>query len=216
MGDSVPATEVVGREVLRCVTKAQPNSWFSIDFKDKMVQPTAYTLRHYSSWDVEALRNWNMEGSNDGVNWTIISKHTNDSSLNAKGATHTWAVQCKDAYRIFRILQWGLNSNRHYYLCLSGFEIYGTVSRIPAAMLNAARSDVIKWDLQRIGNKLVVDEGTGFVTNTGSSDKWQLVRTSHSYSSGKQRYAIKIVKDPRTTNTVCTLANHTHTWSFRF
>ncbi len=37
-----------------------------MDLVDKYVQPTAYTLRHYSSWDVEALRNWNFEGSNDG------------------------------------------------------------------------------------------------------------------------------------------------------
>jgi hypothetical protein len=50
----------------RCATKPHANSWILVDLVDKYVQPTAYTLRHYSSWDVEALRNWNFEGSNDG------------------------------------------------------------------------------------------------------------------------------------------------------
>ena len=59
--DSVDETAVVGHEVVRCVTKADANAWFAIDFIDKFVAPTHYTLRHYSSWDTECLRSWKFE-----------------------------------------------------------------------------------------------------------------------------------------------------------
>jgi hypothetical protein len=45
----------------RCVSSALENSWFVIDLKDREVNPTHYTLRHYASYDTEALRNWRLE-----------------------------------------------------------------------------------------------------------------------------------------------------------
>jgi len=46
---------------VRCVTKPHPKSWIAINLKDVKVRPTHYLLRHYSSWDTEALRYWNFE-----------------------------------------------------------------------------------------------------------------------------------------------------------
>lgn len=37
MGDSAPINSFCGAEVVRCVTRPQPDSWFAIDFKDKTV-----------------------------------------------------------------------------------------------------------------------------------------------------------------------------------
>lgn len=37
------------------------NQWFVIDLKGRLVVPSHYSLRHYSSFDVEALR-WVEEG----------------------------------------------------------------------------------------------------------------------------------------------------------
>lgn len=68
------------------------------------------------------------QGSNDGQNWTIIKRHVEDPALNAKGATNTWKLSgAVEPYRMFRILQWGINSNKHNYLSLSGIEFYGTL-----------------------------------------------------------------------------------------
>ncbi len=36
-----------------------------------------YILRHYTSWNSEALRNWKFEGSNDAKNWECIKEHIN-------------------------------------------------------------------------------------------------------------------------------------------
>lgn len=126
---SEPTSAIVGNQVVRCVTQPLPDSWMAVEFLNQKVQPTHYTLRHYSSWNTEALRNWVLEASNNGINWVTLSEHTNDTSLNSIGATHTWAIPGADQlvpYSHFRIRQTGVNSNNHHYLALSGFEVYGT------------------------------------------------------------------------------------------
>lgn len=123
----------VGRECIRCCTLNKPNMWFVFDFKERRIIPESYTLRHYSSWDLEALRNWRFEGWN-GHDWSVISEHINDQGLNGKGSTFTWEVQCKTAHSSFRIFQTGKNSNAHHYLCISGFEIYGKLFTPPVAV----------------------------------------------------------------------------------
>ena len=126
--NSSPPGAILSRQLLRFVTKQEQNSWVSFDFGANAVRPSHYTLRHYSSWDTEALRNWVFEASLDEKSWTLLREHTNDPALNGKGDSHTWALSgpnVQQPYRYFRIRQTGLNSNNHYYLALSGFEIYG-------------------------------------------------------------------------------------------
>lgn len=130
MPDSEAARSAVGNLAVRCVTRAIPNSYFEFTFGQLKVRPTHYSLRHYSSWDTEALRHWVFEGSNDRVTWRELSRHTDDTSLNRKGATHTWQLPTDEDigfYQHFRVRQIGLNSNRHHFLALSGFDIYGSV-----------------------------------------------------------------------------------------
>lgn len=129
MGDSQPAHYWIGRTLVRCVTAQQMNSWFSVDFMDATVTPTHYTLRHYASWDTEALRNWVLEGSLDGNEWTTLSTHKNDSTLNKKGMFYTWKIRIQKPSRIFRLRLTGFNSNQHLYLACSGFELYGKLKK---------------------------------------------------------------------------------------
>lgn len=126
IADSVPVSAIAGPDVVRCVTKPIRNSWMQIDFMSRTVRPTHYSLRHYSSWDTEALRSWVLEASNDGDNWTDLSTHEDDRSLDRRGAVHTWPLPgVRQAYRFFRVRQTGRNSNNHHYLALSGMEFYG-------------------------------------------------------------------------------------------
>jgi len=123
---SAPAWSIVGRDLVRCVTKPMKGGYFIIDLVKVWCKPTHYTLRHYASYDTEALRDWKLQGSNDGQKWTKLLSHKKDTSLEKKGATKTWVIpKVKKTFRIFRILQTGENSNGHWYLALSGFEIYG-------------------------------------------------------------------------------------------
>jgi len=53
-----------------------------MDLVDKMVSPTHYSLRHYSSWDMEALRNWFYVRAPDQLHAASIaaSVHTREHS----------------------------------------------------------------------------------------------------------------------------------------
>jgi len=171
MHDSAPAHMVVGRQSVRCVTKPLKHAWVVIDFQNYAVKPTRYTLRHYSSWDTEALRNWRLEGSLDGENWTSIREHNNDESLRFKGQSYTWLLRnVSSYYSMFRIFQFDKNSNNHYYLAISGFEIYGEVLR---------QHSTLQWDEwpRNKSKHLQVDRIRNSVVNTGSDDTWQTVKS---------------------------------------
>jgi len=45
--------------------------------------------RHGGNSKNDCLRNWTLQGSYDGKTWEIISRHVNDTSLNAPFATYT-------------------------------------------------------------------------------------------------------------------------------
>nr|XP_020429188.1 hypothetical protein PPL_09812 [Heterostelium album PN500]EFA77059.1 hypothetical protein PPL_09812 [Heterostelium album PN500] len=120
-------TDVVGRQPTECWTMDVPASWIAINLgSSRTLVPTFYTLRHGGNSKADCLRNWTLQGSMDSKNWTILSRHSNDSSLNGNYSTWTCPIEnCTQAYRHFRILQTGRNSTNHNFLSLSGIEFYG-------------------------------------------------------------------------------------------
>lgn len=61
------------------------------------------------------------QGSNDGVNWTLLRRHTQDDSLAKRGQVKVWGIKPqpangKTAYSQFRIKATGYNSNWHHFL----------------------------------------------------------------------------------------------------
>jgi hypothetical protein len=96
--------------------------------------------------------NWHLEGSNDKVNWIILDRRIylsqptggpNDheieeeaKQLRQKGAASTWGIDTDiyreigyDGFRFYRIIQVGKNSSGSDNLALSGFELYGKVTK---------------------------------------------------------------------------------------
>ncbi len=64
-----------------------------------------------------------------------------DPGLTGKGSTHTWELDlpaAREFYSMFRLYQTGKNSNNHYYLACSGFELYGALAQTPPVNLGAA------------------------------------------------------------------------------
>eukprot|EP01083_Nonionella_stella_P033085 90584_1 len=156
MHDSVSKNHLLGRKAVRLISKAIQNAAFIIDFTSTQYQisPTHYTLRHYESWDAEAIRNWQFCGSNDGIQWTVLKQHNNDTSLKTRGQSCTWPItDCIDYYSLFRIYQFGSNSNDSHYLCVSGFEIYGNVRKqsVPGSS-RVPRSVSIDSDIEILAN----------------------------------------------------------------
>ncbi|KAF2073310.1 hypothetical protein CYY_005363 [Polysphondylium violaceum] len=121
------ATDCVGRTPSECWTMDVPASWISINLgSSRTMVPTSYTLRHGGNSKADCLRNWTLQGSMDSKNWTVLVRHSNDSSLNGNFSTCTWPIpNCTQAYRHFRILQTGRNSSNHNFLSISGIEFYG-------------------------------------------------------------------------------------------
>lgn len=123
--------DILSRETIsvNCHTKDNKKAWFAIDLGMNII-PSSYTLRHARGYGRSALRNWLLQMSKDGVNWTTLVTHSDDKSLSEPGSTCTWPIECSDdeGFRHVRIQQNGRNaSGQTHYLSLSGFEIYGKV-----------------------------------------------------------------------------------------
>jgi hypothetical protein len=94
--------------------------------------------------------NWHLEGSTDKVNWHILDRRIylsasgeldphfeeEQKALKQKGASSTWGIDTDiyreigfDGFRYFRIIQVGKNSSGSDNLALSGFELYGKVTK---------------------------------------------------------------------------------------
>jgi len=106
-------------------------SWFQIDLKKYEIQPTYYTLRDSQSGGGYQLRNWVLEGSNDGNSWKTIREHTNDSMITTQGMSGRWALECDESFRIIRVRVTGHDAGgTYYFLFCSGIELYGYVTEL--------------------------------------------------------------------------------------
>jgi hypothetical protein len=207
--DSEPAQAIVGLSTVRCVTAAKPNQSFKITFLEHTVCPSHYSLKHYSSWDTEALRSWKFEASNDGINWTCLREHINDAVLDKKGATHTWELPKSTVfYSQFRIFMTNVNSNDHWYLALSGFEVYGILD-LQVESSNTSSSIAPTSIVDYFDTQDTVDiEFSGddppkptSIIQTNTSESWHTAKGVVSYSSGKPLVEFRIDNDGGGTNT---------------
>ena len=114
--------DLVASEPNELWTRPVPASWFCVDFKNRRVRPHHYSLRHGGVHKTDFLRHWDLLGSNDGQSWTLLRRHTADSSLRTGFAVSTWEiVGCKVSYRYFRVIQTGHNrlNEKIRLFCLS-------------------------------------------------------------------------------------------------
>jgi hypothetical protein len=104
--------------------------WISISLvKCAPIRPTHYALRGGASGGAFALRNWDFEASHDGVHWTALKKHINDTTLENDGLPGAWAIDgCNHFYQHFRLVSTGPQQHpSHKMIGAGGFEIYGYV-----------------------------------------------------------------------------------------
>ena len=106
-------------------TRDEANSWIQFDFKERKVLLDGYTLKMYDeNW--ENLKNWILEGSNDGENFQEIDKHENcDLLLTGNRKAETFKVSCLTPYRFIRLTQTGPNSRNNNFLFLNQIEFSG-------------------------------------------------------------------------------------------
>eukprot|EP01084_Bolivina_argentea_P261968 442903_1 len=94
------------RDETGVTTKINKHSFVKINLKKIKIKLSCYTLMNYGSNN--ALKNWNLEGSNDDKSWRIISKHSNEKTLKLNDV-HTWNIKYCDYYSYFRLKLTGTN-----------------------------------------------------------------------------------------------------------
>eukprot|EP01084_Bolivina_argentea_P023964 44752_1 len=101
--------QFIGRDKGNAYTKDKKQSFFYINLKKYKIRPNAYTLRN-SDYGNYYLKEWNLEGSNDGKSWYCLKKHTNDTSLKGEYKSHTWILNdINQFYSFFKIQMTGKN-----------------------------------------------------------------------------------------------------------
>ena len=123
-------TDLVGnRKEKVCGTLDKKNSWWCVDLtKSYTLYLTHYSLRQAKGRPV--IRNWRLQGSLDGRNWETLRDHVDDRRLGNGPAyrSATWEVDGKmSAFRYFKIMQTGKNSEGKFSLFLAGMELYGVL-----------------------------------------------------------------------------------------
>ena len=67
------------------------NSFYQFDLRKYRVAPTHYALMHDQNSSYQ-VRTWSLQGSNDGKDWTDVSRHKDDTSLKGTYGKHTFKV----------------------------------------------------------------------------------------------------------------------------
>jgi hypothetical protein len=102
------------------------NNWICYDFKVPRVVPTHYAIRSYGPGESH-LRSWLVETSDDGRNWDEIDHREHSNELNGDWFTGTFAVGAATKCRYIRLVNLGRNHHGNDRLCISGWEIFGSL-----------------------------------------------------------------------------------------
>ena len=102
--------------------------WFKADLKNNKLIVSAYSIRgRTDQFNNNHLRTWQLQGSNDNSNWTVLDSQTNNSTINA-GTWFTMILsQSTEAYRYLRLYQPGAASDGEAFITMGEWEFYGTL-----------------------------------------------------------------------------------------
>ena len=99
------------------------------------MKPSHYSIRS-NNWSGGQgschPKSWNIEGSNDNINWTLLDKRTNDRSLDGSGFSNTFEIEesktTNEYFQYLRITQTDVNTfGDDNSLIFSALEYFGTI-----------------------------------------------------------------------------------------
>lgn len=100
-----------------------------MDFKDKKVALTGYSLKsHSTAWNYDSFfKSWKIEGSNDKDNWTLVDEQKNSTVLHSFLAEGHWSCKKPAPYKYFRIMMTDMNTQNNYCMKLHAIELFGQI-----------------------------------------------------------------------------------------
>ena len=98
-------------------------SWIEVVFTKEWIIPSSYIIKE--SGNIRRLRNWNIEASQDGINYDILDTQKDFETFQEKYQIESFPIRRKiyKPYRIFRIQQ--TMSDNSIALRIGRFEVYG-------------------------------------------------------------------------------------------
>jgi hypothetical protein len=73
------------------------------------------------------MKSWLIEGSLDGVKWTVLDRRKDDTELNGYNKIISLPLSVSTECRFIRLGQKDVNHNGNNYLSLRAFEFFGTI-----------------------------------------------------------------------------------------
>ena len=107
----------------------KPGEWWEINFKKMKVQINGYFIKTFeASSGCAHLKNWVIEGRNEGEDWKEIDRRENNFDLNGPSNKHYYSIpQMTKPYQYIRIKCIGKTHYNTYHLLLTNFEVYGII-----------------------------------------------------------------------------------------
>eukprot|EP01065_Artemidia_motanka_P025756 TRINITY_DN3071_c0_g2_i1.p1 TRINITY_DN3071_c0_g2~~TRINITY_DN3071_c0_g2_i1.p1 ORF type:complete len:309 (+),score=62.42 TRINITY_DN3071_c0_g2_i1:69-929(+) len=137
-----PASDFVGRKGNYCRTDNATRPYFQVDLsKVGTMSPTHYTLRHGRYDASYILQAWELFGSTNGEDWTLLDKQEDCPALKGEGSqaqgtspyfTGTFKLsgaapaKAFTHFRVVGIHNFSPEEDEDMFLHLSGIELYGT------------------------------------------------------------------------------------------
>ena len=104
------------------------DGWFEIDFGERRINLTSYTLRSCSRGQYSYPKSWRIVGSNDKKQWDVLNHQTNNGSLKGDHLQKRFVCEDNDKYyRYIRFVQedsWGPYT---YNIILTCIELFGSI-----------------------------------------------------------------------------------------
>ena len=104
-----------------------PNSYVLFSFPGMSVSIETYVIKSYSGAGNCYPTTWEIEGSDDNVQWTIIDKKTKVKTLCGPGKIGIFTCDPSKKYKYIRIKQNGENNAGQHSFVLSHVEFFGSI-----------------------------------------------------------------------------------------
>lgn len=106
-------------------TQNESGSWWTCGPVNYRIKPTRVQVLGRQDDTYALLRNWSLEGSQDGLAWTTLASTAGGPS---QGTWFGINILTDTEWRFLRVIQTGTNASGDHYLTLGEVEVYGTMT----------------------------------------------------------------------------------------
>ena len=98
------------------------NNYLMMDFKDCKVSINGYSIQSASNSHWDLPQSWVIEGSNDGLKWTVFEEKVENLEMVGSDKSQHWSCPLSDE---FRMIRWRLTKDGSGALYSRRFELFG-------------------------------------------------------------------------------------------